>query len=261
MKTSSILFRSPREFPLSVRATFEHQFQIFTQQFTLLSTSHVNVCPTKTTILSLLLPHRTSFLLTFSPLPNLRGRASVHVSLPLSFSLRSHTRQRDRPVTDCHTYSAVCTEGVSGNEVHLTFYCTDMQENSWAKLRDSRVRGWTRVTEPSPRIFQHVCTVECQTKPIKRCLLEHKINSDSLSYFEGHSPKLRYHHATSYCVDGNVGPGEIAPREQRAAAEQHPMQITPNKRGRQPTLQQAGQPTDRPCLSFGSSGGGQKKTG
>ena len=44
-----------------------------------------------------------------------------------------------------------------------------------------------------------------------------------------------------------MGPGEIAPREQRAAAEQHPMQITPNKRGRQPTLQQASQQIGRVC--------------
>ena len=40
MKTAAILFRSPREFPLSVGSTLKRKFQIFSQTFTPLSRTH-----------------------------------------------------------------------------------------------------------------------------------------------------------------------------------------------------------------------------
>ena len=33
-----------------------------------------------------------------------------------------------------------------------------MQENAWARLRESRAHARTRVTQPSPRIFLHICS-------------------------------------------------------------------------------------------------------
>ena len=34
---------------------------------------------------------------------------------------------------------------------------TEMEENMWARLRESRARAKARVTHPSPHIFLHFC--------------------------------------------------------------------------------------------------------
>ena len=36
----------------------------------------------------------------------------------------------------------------------------EMQENTWARLRESRAHASVRVTQPSPRIFMHICIRE-----------------------------------------------------------------------------------------------------
>ena len=35
---------------------------------------------------------------------------------------------------------------------------TEMQENMWAKLRESHACAGARITQPSPHILQHICT-------------------------------------------------------------------------------------------------------
>ena len=42
--------------------------------------------------------------------------------------------------------------GMDGRWMHHT----DMQENTWARLRESRTHARARVTQPSPCIFLHI---------------------------------------------------------------------------------------------------------
>ena len=41
--------------------------------------------------------------------------------------------------------------------VMLKLEFTEIEENTWAKLRESRARDRARVTQPTPCIFLHIC--------------------------------------------------------------------------------------------------------
>ena len=61
----------------------------------------------------------------------------------------------------------------------VALLCTEIQENMWARLRGSRVLARARVTQPSPRIFMHMCT-------LTSCRLQ--VNGSPLNTFQfGHS--------------------------------------------------------------------------
>ena len=63
-ETAAILLCSPREFPLSVRATLKRQFQIFTKKFTPLGTLNSSALSALTLDLRLSLDNATSPILT-----------------------------------------------------------------------------------------------------------------------------------------------------------------------------------------------------
>ena len=41
----------------------------------------------------------------------------------------------------------------------VPLFCTEVQENTWARLRESRMHTRVWVTQPSPYIFLHICIV------------------------------------------------------------------------------------------------------
>ena len=56
------------------------------------------------------------------------------------------------------------------------FSPTEMQKNTWARLRESCARTRAQVTQPSPRIFLYICTPDMIEKRGENIVLPPKIH-------------------------------------------------------------------------------------